>query len=129
MLRGPLERFTPLTVTDRGQLLRELAQVRQVGFAVARGRITLPDLVVAVPVYDQFGEVAAAISVVVEAERAKPLVLANMLTVASGAITRGLAPHPGQRLAAAARRHPGCAPATAGVREGGGEGWRFSASV
>jgi DNA-binding IclR family transcriptional regulator len=129
VLQGPLERFTPLTVTDRGQLLRELAQVRQVGFAVARGRITLPDLVVAVPVYDQFGEVAAAISVVVEAERAKPLALANMLTVASGAITRGLAPQPGPRLAAAARRYPGCAPATAGVRGGGGEEWRISASV
>ena len=129
VLQGPLERYTPLTVTDRGQLLRELAQVRQVGFAVARGRITLPDLVVAVPVYDQFGEVAAAISVVVEAERAKPLVLANMLTVASGAITRGLAPQSGQRLAAAARRYPGCAPATAGVREDGGGGWRISASV
>ncbi len=115
VLRGPLERFTPLTVTDRGQLLRELAQVRQVGFAVARGRITLPDLVVAVPVYDQFGGVAAAISVVVEAERARPRVLANMLTAASGAITRVLAPQPGARLAAAARRRPRCTPAPAGA--------------
>jgi DNA-binding IclR family transcriptional regulator len=110
VLRSPLERFTPLTVTDRAQLRRELAQVRHVGYAVARGRITLPDLVVAVPVYDQFGEVAAAISVVVETERAKPILLANMLTVASGAITRQLAPQPGRRLAAAARRRPGCAP-------------------
>jgi DNA-binding IclR family transcriptional regulator len=109
-LRGPLERLTPLTVTDPAQLRRELAQIRQSGFAVARGRITLPDLVVAVPVYDQFGEVAAAISVVVEAERAKPLVLANMLTVASGAITRVLAPQPGKRLAAAARRRRAIAP-------------------
>jgi DNA-binding IclR family transcriptional regulator len=106
-LRGPLERFTPLTVTDGAQLRRELAQIRQVGFAVARGRITVDDLVVAVPVYDQFGEAAAAISVVVETERARPLVLANMLTVASGAITRSLAPQPGQRLAAAARRRHG----------------------
>jgi DNA-binding IclR family transcriptional regulator len=115
VLRGPLERFTPLTVTDPGQLLRELAQVRQVGFAVARGRITMPDLVVAVPVYDQFGGVAAAISVVVEAERARPRVLANMLTAASGAITRVLAPQPGARLAAAARRKPRSAPAAAGA--------------
>ena len=110
VLGGPLERFTPLTVTDPAQLRRELAQIRRSGFAVARGRITLPDVVVAVPVYDQFGGVAAAISVVVEAERARPLVLANMLTVASGAITRVLAPQPGQRLAAAARRRPGSAP-------------------
>jgi len=108
-LRGPLERFTPLTVIDGTELRRELAQIRQVGYAVARGRITLPDLVVAVPVYDQFGGVAASISVVVEADRAKPLALANMLTAASGAITRKLAPQTGQRLAAAARRQPGYA--------------------
>jgi DNA-binding IclR family transcriptional regulator len=107
VLRGPLERLTPLTVTDPAQLRRELAQIRQSGFAVARGRITLPDLVVAVPVYDQFGAVAAAISVVVETERAKPQMLANMLTVASTAITHRLAPQPGRRLAAAARRRPG----------------------
>jgi DNA-binding IclR family transcriptional regulator len=112
-LRGPLERFTPLTVIDGTELRRELAQIRQVGYAVARGRITLPDLVVAVPVYDQFGGVAAAISVVVEADRAKPLALANLLTVASGAITRQLAPQPGHRLAAAARRGPGYAPVAA----------------
>jgi hypothetical protein len=67
--------------------------------------------VVAVPVYDQFGEVAAAISVVVETERANPPALANMLTAASGAITRVLAPQPGRLLAAAARPSPGCAPA------------------
>ncbi len=115
VLGGPLERITPLTVTDPAELRRELAQIRRSGFAVARGRITLPDLVVAVPVYDQFGGVAAAISVVVEAERARPLVLANMLTVASGAITRVLAPQPGQRLAAAARRRPGGAPVAAAM--------------
>jgi DNA-binding IclR family transcriptional regulator len=114
VLRGPLERLTPLTVTDPAQLRRELAQIRQSGFAVARGRITVPDLVVAVPVYDQFGGVAAAISVVMETERAKPQVLANMLTMASGAITRRLAPQPGQRLAAAARR-PGSAPVASAV--------------
>ncbi len=127
-LRGPLERFTPLTVTDDAQLRRELAQIRQVGFAVARGRITVEDLVVAVPVYDQFGGVAAAISVVVETERARPLVLANMLTVASGAITRSLAPQPGQRLAAAARRRPGSASvAAAAMRGDAGGSWGVSA--
>jgi DNA-binding IclR family transcriptional regulator len=104
VLQAPLERFTPLTVTDPAQLRRQLAQIRQVGFAVARGQITLPDLVVAVPVYDQFGTVAAAISVVVEAERAQPQVLAGMLLSASGAITRMLAPQTGQHLAANAQR-------------------------
>jgi hypothetical protein len=47
---------------------------------------------------------------VLETERAKPRVLANMLTMASGAITRRLAPQPGQRLAAAAHRRPGLPP-------------------
>jgi DNA-binding IclR family transcriptional regulator len=110
VLAGPLERITPLTVIDPAQLRRELAQIRRSGFAVARGRITLPDVVVAVPVYDQLGGVAAAISVVVEAERAQPLVLANMLTGASSAITRRLAPEPGTRLAANARRRLGLPP-------------------
>ncbi|HXW43493.1 MAG TPA: hypothetical protein VEL03_01815, partial [Streptosporangiaceae bacterium] len=62
--------------------------------------------------------VAAAISVVVEADRAKPLALANMLTAASGAITGKLAPQPGQRLAAAARRQPGYAPVAAAAGRG-----------
>jgi DNA-binding IclR family transcriptional regulator len=107
VLGGPLQRFTPLTVTDPAQLRRELAQIRRSGFAVARGRITLPDVVVAVPVYDQLGGVAAAISIVVEAERCHPQALANILTGASSAITRRLAPQPGARLAANARRRPG----------------------
>jgi DNA-binding IclR family transcriptional regulator len=104
VLGAPLERFTPLTVTDPAQLRRQLAQIRQVGFAVARGQITLPDLVVAVPVYDQFGAVAAAISVVVEAERAQPQMLAGMLLGASSSITRMLAPQAGKQLAANAQR-------------------------
>jgi DNA-binding IclR family transcriptional regulator len=97
-LRRPLERFTPLTVTDPADLRRKLAQVRQSGYAVAVGQITLPDLVVAVPVYDPFGDLAAAISVVVEAARAKPQVLVSMLGDASGEITRRLAAQSGQRL-------------------------------
>jgi DNA-binding IclR family transcriptional regulator len=110
VLQSPLERFTPLTVTDPAQLRRQLAQIRQVGFAVARGQITLPDMVVAVPVYDQFGGVAAALSVVVETERAQPQALASMLLGASSAITRMLAPESGQRLAAKAQRRQGWPP-------------------
>ena len=47
-LQRPLERYTPLTITDPAQLRRKLAQVRQSGYAVSVGQITLPDLVVAV---------------------------------------------------------------------------------
>lgn len=107
-LRRPLERYTPLTITDPAQLRRKLAQVRQSGYAIAVGQITLPDLVVAVPVHDPYGCVAAAISVVVESARARPQVLANMLTDASREITRRLAAQSGQRLAV--HRRGGFAP-------------------
>jgi len=90
-LRRPLEKFTPLTVTDPAELRRKLAQVRQNGYAVAVGQITLPDLVVAVPVHSPYGGLAAALSVVVEAARARPQVLAGMLAAASSEITRRLA--------------------------------------
>jgi DNA-binding IclR family transcriptional regulator len=110
-MRRPLERYTPLTVTDPAQLRRKLAQVRHSGYAVAVGQITLPDLVVAVPVHDPFGGLAAAISVVVEAARARPQALARMLTDASTEITRRLAMQSEQRLARTAQRRGGFAPA------------------
>jgi DNA-binding IclR family transcriptional regulator len=91
VLRSPLTRFNPMTVVDPAQLRRTLASVRRTGVAVARGQITMPDLVVAVPVHGRRGEVAAAISVVVEAETARPHALAAVLTEASRAITASLA--------------------------------------
>ena len=124
-LQRPLERYTPLTITEPAQLRRKLAQVRQSGYAVSVGQITLPDLVVAVPVHDPFGGLAAAISVVVESARAKPRVLARMLADASTEITRRLAAQSGQRVigprqsgqplagyarASAQPRGAGCAP-------------------
>jgi DNA-binding IclR family transcriptional regulator len=109
-LQRPLERFTPLTITDPAELRRKLAQVRQSGYAVAVGQITLPDLVVAVPVYYPFGGLAAAISIVVETARAKPPVLARMLADASADITRRLAMQSEQRLARTAHRRSGFAP-------------------
>ncbi|MGB6456185.1 MAG: IclR family transcriptional regulator [Streptosporangiaceae bacterium] len=117
-LRRPLERFTPLTITDPAELRRKLAQVRQSGYAVAVGQITLPDLVVAVPVHDPFGDLAAAISVVVEAARAKPQVLVSMLGDASAEITRRLAAQSGQRLVRAVPRVRGCAPVPSAARLG-----------
>jgi DNA-binding IclR family transcriptional regulator len=100
VLQRPLERLTPLTVTDPAELRRKLAQVRHAGYAVAVGQITLPDVVVAVPVRDPFGNLAAAISVVVEAARAKPQVLASMLVDASADITRRMAAQSGHKVTA-----------------------------
>ncbi|WP_246631629.1 IclR family transcriptional regulator [Pseudonocardia nigra] len=97
VLQSPLERFSPLTVVDPAELRRRLAHIRQTGVAVARGQITVPDLVVAVPVLDAAREVTAAISVVVEAEKARPRELAGVLTQASRAISRTLGPRPAAR--------------------------------
>ncbi|HEY1698989.1 MAG TPA: IclR family transcriptional regulator [Trebonia sp.] len=91
VLAGPLERLTPLTVTDPAELRRRLAQARQSGFAVATGQITLPDVAVAVPVRDPCGNVTSAVSVVVESARARPRVLAHLLNGAAAEITRRLA--------------------------------------
>lgn len=88
VLSGPLERLTPLTVTDPAELRRRLAQVRKDGYAVATGQITLPDVVVAAPVRDPSGAVIAAVSVVLETARARPRVLASLLHGASAEITR-----------------------------------------
>ncbi len=99
VLRSPLERFSPMTVVDPAELRRHLARIRQTGVAVARGQITLPDMVVAVPVRDPAGRVTAAISVVVATDRARPRELAGVLTQASRAISRTLGP----RMPAASR--------------------------
>lgn len=94
VLSSPLERFSPMTVVDPDELRRTLATIRQTGVAVARGQITVPDLVVAVPVLDTGGRVAAAVSVVVEATDARTRELAGVLTQASRAISRTLGPRP-----------------------------------
>lgn len=83
-----------MTVIDPDVLRRTLASIRQTGVAVARGQITVPDMVVAVPVLDAGGRVAAAVSVVVEATEARTRELAGVLTQASRAISRTLGPRP-----------------------------------
>ncbi|WP_236791565.1 IclR family transcriptional regulator [Amycolatopsis sp. GM8] len=91
VLSSPLERFTPLTVTDPAELRRHLARIRQTGVAVARGQITVDDMVVAVPVLGVDGQVAAAISVVVETVRARPRALARILLETSRSLSKTLA--------------------------------------
>ncbi|WP_245783153.1 MULTISPECIES: IclR family transcriptional regulator [Amycolatopsis] len=91
VLRSPLERFTPLTITDPAELRRQLARIRQTGVAVARGQITVDDMVVAVPVVGVDGHVTAAISVVVETARARPRALARILMETSRSLSRTLA--------------------------------------
>lgn len=63
VLAGRLERRTPQTVTDARQVRRILAQVREDGYAVARGE-NHPEMGgVAAPIRDHDGQVIAAVGV------------------------------------------------------------------
>jgi len=64
-----LERFTPSTIVTRRQLVRELEQVRQRGYAVADEEYDLGIRAVGVPVFDTHGRPAAAICVSAPAYR------------------------------------------------------------
>ncbi|MEJ3657226.1 IclR family transcriptional regulator [Actinomycetes bacterium KLBMP 9759] len=59
----PLERFTPRTITDPGELRREVAAVREQGWAQARGEREAELHAVAVPVLDRGGRLVAILGV------------------------------------------------------------------
>jgi IclR family acetate operon transcriptional repressor len=61
--RGPLERFTPHTITDRDTLMTQLRIVRARGYAVEDQEILSGNRCVGAPVLDSAGQPVAAISV------------------------------------------------------------------
>jgi DNA-binding IclR family transcriptional regulator len=63
ILAAGLERFTERTITDPIRLRKELAQIRQRGYAVAREELEEGLSAVAAPIMDHEGHVIAAISV------------------------------------------------------------------
>ncbi len=65
----PLPRLTARTVTDRDQFLRELALVRERGYATDNGESTVGLRCIAAPVRDVHGQVVAAMSVSVPEPR------------------------------------------------------------
>ncbi|MEJ2871470.1 IclR family transcriptional regulator [Actinomycetospora sp. OC33-EN08] len=65
VLGGPLARFTEATVTDPRELRRRLADIRKQGFVLCPGFLHLEATGIAVPVRDESGSVAAAVSVIV----------------------------------------------------------------
>lgn len=69
---GPLARFTDATVTDRGVLDAELAQVAATGAASTHGELEDGLDAAAVPVRDHLGRVVAAISLAGPAFRFDP---------------------------------------------------------
>lgn len=64
VLMGPLIRLTAETITDAAVLRRRLAEIRSLGYSVARGSIEAVSTGVAVPIRDAGGSAIAALSVV-----------------------------------------------------------------
>jgi DNA-binding IclR family transcriptional regulator len=60
---GPLVAVGPSTITDEGELLRELERIRQRGFAVSESEVVAGATSLAVPVFGNNGGVAAAINI------------------------------------------------------------------
>jgi DNA-binding IclR family transcriptional regulator len=58
-----LPRFTDQTVTSRGQLLKELAQVRDVGYAVAVDELEVGLTAAAAPIRSAHGDIIASMSI------------------------------------------------------------------
>jgi DNA-binding IclR family transcriptional regulator len=63
VLVGPLQAFTPHTITDSAKLDRELREVRRRGYALDQQEITRGIMCVAAPVRNREGRTAAAVSV------------------------------------------------------------------
>jgi DNA-binding IclR family transcriptional regulator len=63
VLAGPLPRYTERTIADPARLRRELAQVRERGYAQALGEIEEGLNAVAAPIRDAVGAVVAAVSI------------------------------------------------------------------
>ena len=63
LAQGPLERFTPRTITDADALRARLADIRASGVAVAAGELDEYILGVAAPIRNAAGAVCAAVSI------------------------------------------------------------------
>jgi DNA-binding IclR family transcriptional regulator len=90
VLDGPLERWTPKTITSPGQLRRVLADVRQRDYAVSDRQVTMDSLSVSAPIRAAGDEVVAALSLVVHSDGAQPGVLAAAVRTAARGISRAL---------------------------------------
>lgn len=88
----PLDRYTPHTICEAGSLRRTLAEIRQTGIAISDRQISLDTVSVAAPIFDKTRTIRAAISVVVEADTARPRMLTPLLQAAALSIGRALSP-------------------------------------
>jgi len=94
ILAGPLPALTPETITDPSALRRKVAEVRQLGYAVAPGSVEVVSTGIAVPVRDG-ATVVAALSVVLPRERSDVEAVVALLRQAASQIGAAL---PEQRL-------------------------------
>jgi DNA-binding IclR family transcriptional regulator len=85
LLAGPLEQYTPRTVTDPEQLERELAEVVERGYATTSGELEVGLNAVAVPIRGEDGSVIAALSASGPAYRVTPERMDVMLKEISAA--------------------------------------------
>jgi DNA-binding IclR family transcriptional regulator len=90
VLAGPIEVFTAHTVTDPRTLQRTLADIRTNGFAISDRQVTDDAVSVAAPIHDQYGAVAAALSLVVRHGSALPHTLSPLVRSSARAITRAV---------------------------------------
>ena len=90
VLNGPLESWTPQTITSQPQLRRILADVRHHGYSVSDRQVTMDSLSVAVPVRAAGDEVIAALSIVVHHHGAEPRTLVPAVSAAARGISRSL---------------------------------------
>lgn len=90
VLAGPLPRHASGTITEPDVLRRVLADIRKRGYAVSERAVTDDATSVAAPLRDGTGSVIAAVSIVVEAETARPRELAPYVLTAARGISRAL---------------------------------------
>ncbi|WP_371750516.1 IclR family transcriptional regulator [Streptomyces sp. NBC_01283] len=88
-LAGPLQRFTPDTVTDPRAVRRMLAEVRANGYAVSDRQVTMDALSVAAPVY-RGDTVIASVSLVVRHGSTSVHGLARLVCTSARAISRAM---------------------------------------
>ncbi|MEU2621382.1 IclR family transcriptional regulator [Streptomyces sp. NPDC007157] len=93
---GPLDAFTPYTITDPSRLRRSLAEVRRTGVAVSSRQVTDDALSVAAPVRGAAGQVVSAVSVVVPQADAQVPALVPAVRLAARGISRALGWQPEQ---------------------------------
>jgi DNA-binding IclR family transcriptional regulator len=90
VLGGPLRSYTEETITDPRRLRRLLADVRRRGYAVSSRQVTMDAVSIAAPILGPERTVVASVSLVVQADTARPRTLAPVVQAAARGISRAL---------------------------------------